>query len=302
MSVITVDGINGRAKAQTEKFVKECEQRYKKEIMRTAELLSQKKGRSLLMIAGPSSSGKTTTAKLIKAELEGLSRRAIIISLDDFYSENNLEYYFEDGTVDYERIETLDTDYIFECLDGLMKRGRCLLPHFSFMTKKREGYEEITVGKDDVIIVEGLHALNPLITQPLEKEQMLRLYVSVSSRVYSGDEVFLSKRDIRFIRRLIRDYHFRNSKPDYTFYLWNGVRMGEDRYLFPFSDLADIKIDTIHPYEFCVFKDIALRLLDCIDGESIYFNKAQLLKEKLCRFEALDSSVIPENSLLKEFI
>ncbi len=302
MSVITVDGINGRAKAQTEKFVRECEQRYKKEIIRTAELLSQKKGRSLLMIAGPSSSGKTTTAKLIKAELEALSRRAIIISLDDFYSENNLEYYFEDGTVDYERIETLDTAYIYECLERLMKRGCCLLPHFSFMTKKRDGYKEITVGKDDVIIVEGLHALNPLITGPLESEQMLRLYVSVSSRVYDGEDVFLTKRDIRFIRRLIRDYNFRNSKPDYTFYLWNGVRMGEDRYLFPFSDLADIKIDTLHPYEFCVFRDVAIELLSSIDRESKYYDTASLLREKLQHFVSLDCSVIPENSLLKEFI
>ncbi len=302
MSVITVDEINGRARTQTEIFIKECEERYHKELRRTVELLCEKQGRCLLMISGPSSSGKTTTARLIKKELEKRSRNAIIISLDDFYSENSLEYYFEDGTIDYERIETLDTDYISECLESLMEKGSCLLPRFSFMTKKREGFERTVVSRDDIIIVEGLHALNPIITDPLRHEQMLKLYVSVSSRVYDGDEVFFTKRDIRFIRRLVRDYHFRNSEPDYTFYLWNGVRMGEDRYLFPFSDRADLKIDTIHPYEFCVFRNITLELLDRIDEKSVYYEKAYLLKKKLEAFVSLDPSVIPEESLMNEFI
>jgi uridine kinase len=131
---------------------------------------------------------------------------------------------------------------------------------------------------------------------------MKNLYVSVSSRIYEGENVLLTKRDMRFIRRLIRDYHHRNTEVEYTFYLWNGVRKGEDRYLFPFSDRADIKIDSIHPYETCVFKDTALRLLSHIDNGSKYFEAAQSLKNRLSEFVSIPESAIPENSLLNEFI
>ena len=112
----------------------------------------------------------------------------------------------------------------------------------------------------------------------------------------------MTKRDMSIIRRMIRDYHFRNSSVDNTFYLWKGVRMGEDRYLFPFSDRADIRIDSIHPYEVCVFKDIAIKLLDHIGSDSIYYPSASELKDKLSQFVPLGESDVPENSLLKEFI
>jgi uridine kinase len=131
---------------------------------------------------------------------------------------------------------------------------------------------------------------------------MIKLYVSVSSRIYSNGSVLMTKRDMRFIRRLIRDYYFRDSSVENTFYLWKGVRMGEDRYLFPFSDRADIRIDSIHPYETGVFKDIAIKLLDHIGSDSIYYPTASELKDKLSRFISLSESYVPEDSLLKEFI
>ena len=131
---------------------------------------------------------------------------------------------------------------------------------------------------------------------------MIKLYVSVSSRIYKDGRVLMTKRDMRFIRRMIRDYHFRDSSVEHTFYLWKGVRMGEDRYLFPFSKRADIKIDSIHPYEVCIFKDIAIKLLDHIGSDSIYYPTALELKDKLRQFESLSESDVPQNSLLKEFI
>ena len=187
-------------------------------------------------------------------------------------------------------------------MENLLHKGKASLPRFSFISKIREGYEEVTVHDDEIIIVEGLHALNPVITDPLGKENMIKLYVSVSSRIYDGDGVFLTKRDMRFIRRMIRDYLFRNSSVEHTFYLWKGVRMGEDRYLFPHKDRADIKIDSIHPYELCVFKDIAIKLLDHIGSDSICYHSALELKDKLSYFVSLKESDVPENSLLKEFI
>lgn len=302
MFPLSVDKINTLIKDNPEKIIADSENRYSDLIKDTAKSINEKEGRVLVMVAGPSSSGKTTTSKLLKKEIECLGGRAKVISLDDFYRSQDTVYTFEDGTVDYETVKALDVDYIAECLYKLMNEGRCKLPRFSFITKKREYYVETVAEEDDIIIVEGLHALNPLITDQLENEQMVKIYVSVSSRIYDGDEVLMGKRDIRLVRRLIRDYHFRDSSPENTFYLWNGVRMGEDRYLFPFSDRADIKIDSIHPYEVCAFKDVAIKVLDRMDKKSVYYPEAEKLRDKLSRFVSIGETSVPRSSLLIEFI
>ena len=302
MNRLTVDYINASVKEAPEKIISECEGRYKKIIDTTAERICRSDGRTLVMVAGPSSSGKTTTSKLLKKAIEEKGRRAKMISLDDFYRSQGEIYFFEDGTVDYETVKALDVDYIGECLHSLMNEGRCRLPRFSFKTKKREYYVETVAEQDDIIIVEGLHALNPVITDQLENEQMVKIYVSVSSRIFDGDEVLMSKRDIRLLRRMIRDYHHRASSPENTFYLWNGVRMGEDRYLFPFEDRADIKIDSLHAYEVCAFKQVGLKVLDRTDKSSIYYPAAQALREKLSAFVSIGEDSVPEGSLLNEFI
>ncbi len=302
MNNLTVDNINTLVRETPEKIISESEKRYRDIITVTAEKICAKDGRTLVMVAGPSSSGKTTTSKLLKKAIEGMGRKAKMISLDDFYRSQGEIYFFEDGTVDYETVKALDVDYIGECLHCLMNEGRCKLPRFSFITKKREYYVETVAQQDDIVIVEGLHALNPVITDQLENEQMVKIYVSVSSRIFDGDEVFMSKRDIRLVRRMIRDYHHRDSSPENTFYLWKGVRMGEDRYLFPFEDRADIKIDSIHPYEVCAFKDVAIKVLDRMDKKSVYYPAAQVLKEKVSKFVSIGEDSVPEGSLLNEFI
>ena len=211
MNRLTVDEINLLAKETPEKIISESEKRYQNIIKETAEKICAEKGRTLVMVAGPSSSGKTTTSKLLKKAIEAMGRKAKMISLDDFYRSHGEIYTFEDGTVDYETVKALDVDYIGECLSSLMNEGRCRLPRFSFKTKKREYYVETVAEQDDIIIVEGLHALNPVITDPLENERMIKIYVSVSSRIYDGEESFMSRRDLRLLRRMIRDYHHRNS-------------------------------------------------------------------------------------------
>ena len=302
MPDISVSSINSQIAQNKEDFISRCEKDYRKQLDDISTGICHCFGRVLVMLAGPSSSGKTTTADLLKQDLEKRGRHSIVVSLDDFYRDQDESVYFEDGTVDYETVKALDTDYIVECMENLLHNGKAMMPHFSFQTKCREGYSEVSVHDDEIIIVEGLHALNPAITDCLENENIKKLYVSVSSRIYKDGRVLLSKRDMRFIRRLIRDYHFRNSSVEYTYYLWKGVRMGEDRYLFPFSDRADIRIDSIHPYEVCIFKDIAIKLLDHIGSDSIYYHSASELKDKLSHFISLSEGDVPVTSLLKEFI
>ena len=302
MPDITLEKINNSVLDNKDEFIRQCEKAYLTQLDRITEKIYSLDGRVLVMLAGPSSSGKTTTANILKRDIESRGRHAVVISLDDFYRDQTESFYFEDGTVDYETVKSLDTEYIIECMENFLHKGKADIPYFSFQTKCREGYNEVRVCEDEIIIVEGLHALNPVITECLERENIIKLYVSVSSRIYNDGSVFLTKRDIRFIRRLIRDYHFRNSSVENTFYLWKGVRMGEDRYLFPYSERADIKIDSIHPYEVCIFKDIAVKLLDHIGSDSIYYLSAKELKDKLSQFTSLGEDCVPCNSLLKEFI
>ncbi len=302
MNRLNLEVINRSIKDNPEKFIEECENSYKEQVETVAKQVAEKKGRELIMLAGPSSSGKTTTAGNFKKELEALGRKAKVISLDDFYSDQSLTYTFEDGTTDYETVKALDVSLIDSCLSELMEKGCTDIPHFSFHTKKREGFSRVCCEKDEIVIVEGLHALNPVITDALDSYSMKKVYISVSSRISDENGVLFSKRDLRFIRRLIRDYHFRSSDVAYTFYLWKGVRMGEDRYLFPFSNRADVKIDSIHPYEPCLFKKEAIKLLDHIGQDSIYYSLAVSLKQRLEDFISIDKSSIPEDSLLREFI
>lgn len=295
--------INEMATLSPEELIEFSERNFRLQVENVASKVAALSGNRLVMLAGPSSSGKTTTAELLSKDLIKNGRGAKVISLDDFYKDQNEKIFFEDGTPDFETVKSLDTEKIKECLSNITEKGECLLPRFSFVTGMREKEPvHLTLEKDEVVIVEGLHALNPVITDSLESEKLTKLYVSVSSRIMNQNGVFLSKRDIRFIRRMVRDYLFRNSGVDYTFYLWNGVRKGEDRYLFPFRPLADIKIDSFHSYEMCVLKETALSLLSHIEKDSPYFERSKKLFEKLSQFVSIEKEKMPESSLLREFI
>ncbi len=302
MANYDVEVINRLLNEDCKKYIMECEKAYRSQLDEIVTEVIREKGRGLLMLAGPSSSGKTTTARLLKEKITQRGRSATVVSLDDFYLVQENPYTFEDGTVDFERVEALDVPLISKCLHELIDKGESQLPEFCFKQKNRSGFKKVSVSEDEIVIVEGLHAINPVITEPLNDERMGLYYVSVSSRITDGAEVLFTKRDLRFIRRLIRDYHHRNSDVEYTFYLWRAVRMGEDRYLFPYSDRAERKIDSIHPYETAIFRNTALKLLDRVAENSVYYEAASELKRKLQRFTSLEREYLPENSLLEEFI
>lgn len=295
--------IGAQAQADPKRFVLQCEAEFRLRVLEAAEAVLSRPGVRLVMLAGPSSSGKTTTARRLKDALLLHGVRAHTISLDDFYLDPSEPLLFEDGTPDYETVHSLDLPCLERTLGELLKHNRCLLPRFNFEKRQREEtLEALTVEKDDLVIVEGLHALNPLICDPLDRPSLFKLYVSVSSRVTNDGSILFTKRDLRFIRRMVRDYQFRASPVEHTFYLWGGVRKGEDRYLFPFSDRADLRIDSIHPYEPCVFRDEATALLSQLPPGTPYEADAALLRRKLAVFPAIDQALVPADSLLHEFL
>lgn len=300
----TCDRINSCAE-NPEKFVDECAEKYRAAVTDCAEKIFADTDKKIVMLAGPSSSGKTTTAKILSGIIEKLGGNAYSVSLDDFYRSHNEPDYprNEKGEEDYECVESLAVDLIREKIASLVSGKETLLPEFDFSTGMRnDDVKSIDLGENDIIIIEGLHALNPLITQGIDEKNLFKIYVSVSTRIYEDNgDVLLSKRDLRFIRRAVRDYFTRSMSIKRTFDIWQSVSDGEDKYLFPFEDYADVKIDSFHPCEPCLIKDVAIGLLSEEDFEE-YSEKAEQLREKLKKFRSIDASLLPEDSVLKEFI
>lgn len=299
-----IEYINKLAKENPKALIARAELRYRNIINNIAERVLDDVGREIIMLAGPSSSGKTTTANKIAETFNSLGMQTYVISLDDFYLNREDIPGYKEGNPDYETVYALDLDCISETLNSLMAGKTTKVPKFDFVTGHRsEEYTEITLGENDAVVVEGLHALNPVIANALQGLKMLKIYISVSSRIYDNKgKIILNKRNIRFVRRMIRDYNFRGSSVANTYKLWKGVCEGENKYLFPFEDNADVRINSIHLCEPCLFKDTALKLL--AEGEIPEENKAdaQKLIESLNMFESLSTDHVPKDSLLREFI
>lgn len=299
-----LDYINEQAKTNSSEFVTSCEKRYQNIIEDIAERVVKEEGREIIMLAGPSSAGKTTTARKLSGALKSKGVKTFVLSLDDFYLNREDIPFLPDGTQDFETVDALDLQLFSKCVNALLKGETVKNPIFDFTTGKRSttNFNEITLDDSDVVIIEGLHALNPIITEQIEGK-LLKIYINVSSRIYDDkNNIVLNKRNMRFIRRMVRDFKFRESSVDYTYKLWKNVTAGEDKYLFPYRHLADIKINTIHLYESCVLKSQALPLLYESEISEDYKEDAKKLCKALEKFESIDISQVPEDSLLREFL
>lgn len=279
------------------------EERYTAEIRRTAAALSGRmQGRTVLMLSGPSSAGKTTSAHLLKQALERDGIDTQIVSLDDFYKGKGKAPRLPDGSFDYESVEALDLNRLQQCLKELLTEGCSDLPVFDFVTHSPAPHtRRLCLTEHSLVIFEGIHALNPLFEAHLPRERMLRMFVNTLSPILKDGEKLLARRDLRLTRRLLRDLRFRSSSLENTLDMWRQVVRGEQLYLFPYADdTVEFRLDTTHAYEPFLFAGQLLPLLTTAPESSL---KPQLtaLAEKLVLFEPLPLSLLPEHSLLREF-
>ncbi len=295
--------INTMAK-EPAKFIEQCEARYRNIVDGIAKRIIDEEGREIVMLAGPSSAGKTTTARKISESLIEKGVKTYVLSLDDFYLNREDIPYLPDGSQDFETVDALDLKCFEACVNSLLRGETVKNPVFDFTTGKRSEtqFNEITLGEEDVVIVEGLHALNPVITDKI-KGKLLKIYINVSSRIYDEKgNIVLNKRNMRFVRRTVRDYKFRGSSVENTYRLWKNVTAGEDKYLFPFRDNADIRVNTIHLYEPCVLKHQALPLLLNSEISDEFKGEAKRLAKSLEKFDSIPETLVPDGSLLREFL
>ncbi len=300
----TVSYINDAIIKDAKDFVQRCDRIYHNKLDALAQRLKENKNIKIVMIAGPSGSGKTTTSHLLSDTLKNKGITAQILSLDNFYLNREQLPLNDDGTYDVETVYSLDLKLLEGCLSQLIEKKSCKAPVFDFNTSSRSDKTlDITLKDNGLLIVEGLHALNPLLYEKLPKNAVFKLFISVASDVLSNDgSVLLSGEQMRFCRRMTRDSIYRNSTPSNTIKMWRDVCQGEKKWIVPFINEADETIDTYHAYENCLFRTRSLEMLcDLSKGlrDSIYVDK---IADGIKLFEKLDINILPQDSLLREFV
>lgn len=301
MPDISVRDVNEAVTKSKEAFVLQAEAEYKSRILSLACKITEENVRAVLL-AGPSAAGKTTTANLLADAIRGLGHRAEVVSLDNFYRDASDPGYprFENGERNMECAEALRLPKIRECLEKIENGEGFSVPVYDFKLGRAKGEETFLPLHDGCVILEGLHALNPLITADLPKDaHLLKLFVSLSTNLVDNEgERLMSGRKMRFIRRLVRDHLYRAASGERTLRIWKHVLEGEERYLYPYKSLADVTFDTFHAFELSVLRPFAEQRLEEI-REDPY---AALILSGIRKIEPMDISVVPDDSLIREFI
>jgi uridine kinase len=256
----------------------------------------------VVLIAGPSSSGKTTTAKRISIHLQVLGMEPLAISLDDYYNPPHMAPKDENGKPDLECLEALDVPYLNKQLAALLAGEEITLPVFDFRTCTRSDGRKVRAGRRTVIIVEGIHGLNDSLTGEIPQEAKFKLYVSPLTQLNLDDHNRVPTSDNRLIRRMVRDSQFREVSAAKTLSMWPSVRRGEMRHIFPYQNSADFIFNSALDYELAVLKFYAEPLLRTVQPHEEEFAEAARLLGFLENFTPILPQTVPVESILREFI
>ncbi len=266
--------------------------------------LSQNMNCRVLGLTGPTCSGKTTAAKLLINHLTRAEKQVKTVSLDDFFkdsfSRKNLEG-VDPTTLDFDSPDTLDTDLLDEFVETIFKEGKARKPIFNFVTGERDCWEEIVCDEDDVLLFEGIQVLYPKVYSIIESHGGAVLGVRPESAIVVGDKTF-DPPFIRLCRRLVRDDLFRGATAEFTLGLWESVRRNEEENIFPHLPRCDVRIDTTLPYELNVLAPHLRRIFAEIKSTDSHYEEAMEILQMFDGIEGIDSAVIPEGSLYKEFV
>ena len=284
-------------------FVAECENDFEGRLDIIAENVANNRDIKIVALSGPSCSGKTTTANKLIRELESRGRRVHVVSIDDFYYDREkLDALAEKtGKVDYDSIISIDFEAFVECVEEIFRDGKTSVPRFDFKQGKRVGYVEYDALDEDIFIFEGIQAIYPEIMKVLSEHPSVSICICVMSSIEIDGKIF-EPNEIRFMRRLVRDYHFRNSSAEFTMDLWDEVRENEDINIFPYIDSVDMQIDSTLAFELSMLKPYLERILPTVSDESKFAGTANAILEKIKGIQSLPRDYISENSLYNEFI
>lgn len=301
--MLTVNKIN-EGILNTDEFIAATEQGYHNKIFDAVDNIIRDKNKKIVLVAGPSASGKTTTSMFLCNEFKKRGVEATVVSLDNFYGLEEDMPRLPNGRADYETVYALDLKEVERAFKEIIEKGKTDIPVFDFLNHTRSHERQIIdISNGGILIVEGLHAINPVIYENLPSESLFKIYISVNQSIYNNDgSVLLNSRQLRLIRRLCRDSVYRSSDAKNTLRLWTMVVEGEQKYLYHLKPTADLRFITLHDYEPCLFKNIALRLLENLPADSENYEEAMYIKEALLNFNSIETASIPKTSLMQEFI
>ena len=284
-------------------FIESCELHFTDEIKKACDKIIRNNEHKFIMIAGPSSSGKTTTTRILGAYLRSKGYNPICLSTDDYFVDRIDNPKDEFGNYDFECLNAIDTRQFNEDLMRLLKGEEVNIPTFNFVTGKREYHNHlIKLNENSIILIEGLHSLNDDLTPGIPERYKYKIYLSPFIPLNIDRHNYISTLDLRLIRRIIRDNRTRGYTVSEVIEKWQSVRNGEEKYIFPFTHQADTIINTALPYEIGVLKVYAEALLLSIDTDSKYYEEARRLLKFLRSFYSITSEYVSKSSILREFI
>ena len=274
-----------------------------KKIAHIADEIAKRKGVKLILLAGPSSSGKTTTCKRLSIQLIANGLRPLQISLDDYFVDRELSPRDEKGDYDFESIHALNLKLINEQFNALFHGEEVELPRYDFPTGKSvKSGNKLKMEDNNVLVVEGIHALNPELTAQIPEELKYRVYVSALTTILLDDHNYIPTTDNRLLRRIIRDYKYRGVDARETIRRWPSVRAGENKWIFPFQENADVMFNSAMLFELAVIKQQAEPLLEQVPENCPEYSEAYRLLKFLKYIKPIPNTDIPPTSLLREFL
>lgn len=274
-----------------------------KKVVKIVEMITACAGVRMILVSGPSSSGKTTFSKRLALQLQLAGLKPINISLDDYYVDRENSPRDENGEYDYEHIEALNIPLLNSQLQGLLDGEQVFLPKYSF--KEGKGYLSETptqLHNDEVLVVEGIHALNPQLTRLISEDVKFKIYVSALTTISLDNHNHIPTSDNRLLRRIIRDYNYRGTSAEENILRWPSVRKGEDKWIYPYQEEANVMFNSSLIFEFPVLKPFAEPILKEVKNFSEAHAEARRLLKFLSYFNSVDSREIPPTSLLREFL
>lgn len=304
LGVSTVGDFNEAVRSgQTTGLINVSEALQEKKIASIAEQIAHRQGTLVVLIAGPSSSGKTTFCKRLSIQLVTCGIKPIQISLDDYFVDRHLTPKDENGEYDYESVHALNIPLLNEQLQQLFEGKNIELPKYNFQTGKSEkSGKRLQLGDNQVLVLEGIHALNPELTAQIPQEQKFHIYISALTTILLDDHNYIRTTDNRLLRRIIRDYKYRGVNAQETIHRWPSVRAGENKWIFPYQENADVMFNTAMLFELAVIKQQAEPLLDLVPENCPEYAEAYRLRTFLDYIQPIPNRALPPTSLLREFL
>ena len=304
LGVSTVGDFNEAVRSgQTTGLINVSEALQEKKIASIAEQIAHRQGTRVVLIAGPSSSGKTTFCKRLSIQLVTCGIKPIQISLDDYFVDRHLTPKDENGEYDYESVHALNIPLLNEQLQQLFEGKTIELPKYNFQTGKSEkSGKRLQLDDNQVLVLEGIHALNPELTAQIPQEQKFHIYISALTTILLDDHNYIRTTDNRLLRRIIRDYKYRGVNAQETIHRWPSVRAGEDKWIFPYQENADVMFNTAMLFELAVIKQQAEPLLDLVPENCPEYAEAYRLRTFLDYIQPIPNRALPPTSLLREFL